>query len=171
MFKYITLFFISLIICSAAFAANVFEYPSTPDNIIEKLPEFNSISCKFTQEKVFPKNTLKSGGNFHFIKEKGVIFETQYPVKTTTSYTSTHNKQINDIITGIANKDYTFINKNFNLYYVNENGIWTVALKPKEKSPAAQQLDNIMITGNKYINRININPLNGSKTTINFYCD
>ncbi len=171
MFKYITLFFISLIICSAAFAANVFDFPSTPENIEAKLPALNSISCKFTQEKVFPKRTLKSGGNFQFIKEKGVIFETLYPVKTTTSYTSENNKQINNIVTGIANKNYSFINKNFNLFYINENGFWTVALKPKEKSPAAQQLESIIISGQQYINRININPLNGSKTTINFYCD
>lgn len=171
MSKYLTVIFAALILCSAVFAADVFDFPVTAENLAAALPPLNSVSCKFTQEKIFPKSTLKSGGNFHFIKEKGVIFETLYPVKTTASYTSTHNKQINDIITGIANKNYSFINKNFNLYYVKEGDLWTVALKPKPKSPAAQQLKDIIIHGQTNINQININPLGGSSTKINFYCE
>ena len=169
MFKYLIIFV--LLLLGTYSLADIFDYPADTQTVVESLPQFNSISCKFTQEKVFPQRTLQSGGNFHFIKEKGVIFETLYPVKTTTSYTSSGNKQINEIITSIANKNYSVINKNFDLFYHNENGIWTVALQPKAKSPAAQQLKNIIITGEKNINQININPLNGTNTKIKFYCD
>ena len=116
MFKYLIIFV--LLILGTYSLADIFDYPADTQTVVESLPQFNSISCKFTQEKVFPQRTLQSGGNFHFIKEKGVIFETLYPVKTTTSYTSSGNKQINEIITSIANKNYSVINKNFNLFYL-----------------------------------------------------
>ncbi len=166
----ISTIFLFLTVFSCAYA-NVFEHQTTAEKLANSLPEINSVSCKFTQEKKFPKSTLKSGGNFHFVKERGVIFETLYPVKTTTSYTSANNSQINNIIKGIANKDYSFINKNFELYYEKEANNWIVALKPKAKSPAAQQLKNIIIYGNRNINQIDINTLNGNYTKIKFDCD
>ena len=169
MFKYLTVFI--FLFLGLAAQADIFDYPSVTQTVVGSLPPFNSISCKFTQEKVFPQRTLQSGGNFHFIKDRGVIFETLYPVKTTTSYTSSGNKQINEIITAMANKNYSAINKNFELFYHKDGDVWTVALRPKTKSPAAQQLKNIIIIGEKNINQININPLNGTNTKIKFYCD
>lgn len=159
-----------LFLAQSATAAGVFDYPSTAREVAEYLPPLNSIKCEFTQEKTLKNKTLKSGGNFEFIKDKGVIFETLYPVKSTSSYTSGSDKQISGIITGIANKDYSFINKNFNLFYVSSSAEWTVALTPKEKSPAFGQLDSITISGKTVINRINIKTTNGTETDINFSC-
>ena len=149
---------------------DVFNHQSTSKNISNSMPQLGNASCKFTQEKYLDSTVLKSGGNFKFIKDKGAIFETLYPVKTTTSYTSTGNKQINEIITSIANKNYSVINKNFNLFYTSENLNWTVALTPKEKSPAYGQIESIIIYGRDDINKLNINTSNGTSTSINFSC-
>lgn len=170
MFKYVTILFSLIFFSSTVFAADIFEYPAKAKDVAEKLPPLNSVECTFNQEKNFKNKTLKSGGNFQFIKDKGVIFETLYPVRSTSSYTSNQNKQINEVIKGIANKDYSFINKNFNLFYFEQGGSWTVALKPKEKSPAASQLESIIISGKTDIKKIDIKTLNGNNTSINFSC-
>ena len=162
----VLLFFIS----TCAYAAGIFDHPIAAKDVAEKLPELKSVECTFDQEKVFNNRTLKSGGNFKFIKDKGVIFETLYPIKSVSSYTTDQNRQINDIIVGIANKNYSFINKNFNIFYMTNMEDWTLALKPKEKSPASSQLDNITIFGKIYIKKIDIKTKNGSSTSINFNC-
>ena len=69
MFKYLIIFV--FLIFGTYSLADIFDYPAETQTVVESLPQFNSISCKFTQEKVFPQRTLQSGGNFHFIKEKG----------------------------------------------------------------------------------------------------
>ncbi len=171
MFKGIIIFILTVFCVSNVYASTVYDYPASADSVAKNLPELNSTSCKFSQEKSFKNTTLKSGGNFQFIKDKGVIFETLYPVKSTTSYTSSQNKQINAIVTGIANKDYSFINKNFKMYYIKNGEIWTVALRPKENTPASKQLKDIVIHGKTNINQININTLNGTNTAIQFFCN
>lgn len=168
--KFLVVIFLTLFVTQCAFADNIFDYPANAVDVAEKLPQLKSVSCKFTQEKTLKNKTLKSGGNFQFIKDKGVIFETLYPVKTTSSYTSSQNKQISDIIKGIASKDYSFINKNFNLFYMSENLNWTVALTPKKKSPAYDHIESIIIYGRDDINKLNINTSNGTSTSINFSC-
>ena len=168
--KFLAVIFLTLFVVPEVSAGNVFDYPANAADVAEKLPQLHSVVCKFTQEKTLKNKTLKSGGNFEFIKDKGVIFETLYPVKTTSSYTSSQNKQISDIITGIANKDYSFINKNFNLFYISENLNWTLALTPKKKSPAYGQLESIIIYGKDDINSLKINTTNGMNTSINFSC-
>lgn len=168
--KILAVIFLTLFAAPHVFADNIFDYPANAVDVAEKLPQLKSVSCKFTQEKTLKNKTLKSGGNFQFIKDKGVIFETLYPVKTTSSYTSSQNKQISDIIKGIASKDYSFINKNFNLFYMSENLNWTVALTPKKKSPAYDHIESIIIYGRDEINKLNINTTNGTNTSINFSC-
>src|SRR5574344_3140616 len=78
-----------LISISASFA-NVFEHPQKLSTIINQLPQLNSTTRKFKQEKTIPNSEviLKSGGNFKFIKNKGVIFETTYPITSTSTYRS-----------------------------------------------------------------------------------
>ena len=158
--KKIVIFSFLFFIPACAFASGVFNYPITAKDAAEKLPELNSIECTFEQEKIFNNKTLKSGGDFKFLKDRGVIFETLYPIKSVSSYTTDQNKQINDIITGIANKNYSFIKK------IN----WTFALRPKEKSPTSSQLESITIYGKNYIKKIDIKTKNGSSTSINFNC-
>ncbi len=168
--KKIVIFSFLFFIPACAFASGVFNYPITAKDAAEKLPELNSIECTFEQEKIFNNKTLKSGGDFKFLKDRGVIFETLYPIKSVSSYTTDQNKQINDIITGIANKNYSFINKNFNIFYMMDSGNWTFALRPKEKSPTSSQLESITIYGKNYIKKIDIKTKNGSSTSINFNC-
>ena len=86
MFKGIIIFILTVFCVSNVYASTVYDYPASADSVAKNLPELNSTSCKFSQEKSFKNTTLKSGGNFQFIKDKGVIFETLYPVKSTTSY-------------------------------------------------------------------------------------
>lgn len=171
MFKKYLALFILIFFAQISYAEGTFDSPTTAREVAEKLPQLNSVTCKFTQEKTIRNKTLKSGGNFKFIKDKGVIFETLYPVKSTSTYTSDSNKQISGIITGIANKDYSYINKNFNLFYISSAANWTFALKPKEKSPAFGQLESITINGTKSINKMIIETTNGVTTEINFYCE
>ena len=114
---------------------------------------------------------MKSGGNFQFIKNKGAIFETLYPIRSTVSYTSSQNKQINDIIVAISNKNYSYLDKNFNLYYEKTNGLWTIGLKPKKGSVASSQLHDIIIKGKEDIQNIKISTIKNGVTDISFKCE
>lgn len=168
--KILSVLLILLIFSGTAFADTVFNHLSTAENVSKYIPELKSINCKFTQEKTLQNKTLKSGGNFYFVKNEGIRFETLYPVKTTTDYTAAQNKKINSIIKAIANKNYAYIKKNFIIYFINEKDSWTLALKPKPKTQAYGQLQSVIITGKSVIHQININPTNGNNTKINFYC-
>ncbi len=152
-----------IFLCSKAFAG-VFDHPTTPDKIT--LPQYNSVSCKFTQTKTAGQTVIKSGGNFKFNSQNGVVFETLYPVKTTTAYTTNQNKRLDDIITAISKKDFSYLNKNFELYYVKNSLDWQLALKPKQGSKPHGVIKNIIISGSKYIDEIDINA--ASRTQINF---
>lgn len=152
-----------------AFAQDsVYQHPASADMVF--VPEYKNVSCSFTQTKTIPnsKAYLKSGGNFRLNSDYGVVFETLYPVKTTIEYTKGQNKRITDIITAVSKKDYTYLNKNFNLFYVKNGSNWTLALKPKENSKAAPVMEDIIISGALYINRIEINTLKSGSTKINF---
>ncbi len=146
----------------------IFQHPSTPDKVF--VPQYKNVSCKFTQTKTIPNSQayVKSGGNFKFKSENGVIFETLYPIKTTTSYTTGQNKRISDIITAVSKKDYSYLNKNFDLFYIKNNAGWKLALKPKTSSKAGSVMNSIIISGGQFINQIDINTLNSGNTNINF---
>lgn len=90
---------------------NVFSHPETSKNIAKNMPSLKDAVCTFTQEKTIGSTSLKSGGNFKFIKSKGAIFETEYPIKSTVSYTSAQNKQMNEVIMAISNKNYSYLDK------------------------------------------------------------
>lgn len=149
---------------------DIFSHPNTSRYIARQMPELKDVSCKFTQEKYIGSTVLKSGGNFQFIKKKGAIFETLYPIKSTVSYTSSQNKQMNDVIVAISNKNYSYLDKNFDLYYKRENADWTVGLKPKKGSVAASQLHDIIIKGRGDIDNIKINTVKNGITDISFRC-
>ena len=153
-----------------ASSGDIFNYPSTSRKISKLMPVLKDASCTFTQEKYIGSVVLKSGGNFKFIKNKGAIFETLYPIKSTVSYTSSQNKQMNDVIVAISNKNFAYLDKNFNLYYKNENGRWTVGLKPKNGSAAASQLNDIVVKGLVDIDNIRINTVKNGITDISFKC-
>ena len=139
----------------------------------EKLPEFSDTACRFTQEKSVKNSSagevvLKSGGNFKFEKAKGVTFETTYPLKSTTSYTTEQNRHVSSIVKALANKNYTYLEKNFDIYYLaGSNKSWELALKPKNDSKASAALKLISIKGKKIIDNMVIDTTN-SKTIINY---
>lgn len=151
---------------------SIFNHKITPQQAAKFLPAFNSTSCKFSQTKILVNKgstnvTLKSGGDFQFIKDKGVIFETKYPIESVSSYTSSQNKYVSSIINAISNKNYTFLEKNFDLYYIKPSEQWELVLVPKPASSAAQHLKMIYLKGNKHISFLAIETVN-SKTSINF---
>lgn len=149
---------------------DIFNHQSTSKAISAQMPKLKDTSCKFTQEKYIGSAILKSGGNFQFIKSKGAVFETLYPIKSKVSYTSAQNKQINDVIAAISNKNYSYLDKNFALYYKKENNNWVIGLKPKKGSVTASQLNNIIIKGNIDINNIKIDTVKNGITDIHFKC-
>ena len=104
-------------------AADVFNYPATAKNAAAQMPEFESTKCKFKQNKymIASKINLVSGGNFQFVKDEGVSFETTYPIHSETSYTTSNNKNINAIVKAIINKNFSYIEKNFEIYYMKRN--------------------------------------------------
>ena len=123
---------------------SIFNHKITPQQAAKFLPAFNSTSCKFNQTKILVNKgstnvTLKSGGDFQFIKDKGVIFETKYPIESVSSYTS----------------------------YIKPSEQWELVLVPKPASSAAQHLKMIYLKGNKHISFLAIETVN-SKTSINF---
>ena len=163
---FILIFFITNI----SFAQNVFDNKTTASAAANYIPRLKSANCKFSQIKKIPNvSPIKSSGNFQFIEDKGVIFETTYPVKSITTYTNEQNKKINDIILSLSKGNYKFLDNNFDIYFI-KNQIWTLALKPKPSNNASKQLCNIIIKGNaSYIEQITFNTKNG-QTDIYFEC-
>lgn len=146
----------------------IFQHPANISNV--QMPEYKNVSCKFTQTKSIPNSNayIKSGGNFKFDVKSGVIFDTLYPVKSTTAYTTEQSKRVSDIIVAISRKDYSYINKNFDVFYVKNPNSWQVALKPKKSSKISNVMNSIVIDGSTYINRLEINTLKSGSTKINF---
>lgn len=171
------IFFISLcsvmLLAHSAAADSVLNHKITAKQAADKLPEFSDAACRFTQEKSVKNSstgevTLKSGGNFKFEKANGVTFETTYPVKSVSSYTTEQNKHVSSIVKALANKNYTYLEKNFDIYYLpSANNRWELALKPKKDSKAAAALKLINIKGQNGIDNMVIDTQN-SKTTINY---
>lgn len=156
---------------SICFASDdVFNHPSTSKAISSQMPKLKDVSCKFTQEKYIGSAVLKSGGNFQFVKNKGAIFETLYPIKSTVSYTSAQNKQMNDVIVAVSNRNYSYLDRNFSLFYKKENNNWVIGLKPKKGSVTASQLHYIVIKGSVDINNIKIDTIKNGITDIHFKC-
>ncbi len=143
-------------------------FASIPEDIT--LPQYNSVSCNFTQVKTIPNSSaeVKSGGIFKYSADNGVIFETTYPVKATTAYTSEQSKKISEIISAIRRKDSTYLNQNFDLNYIKNEKDWRLSLKPKSTSNTAKLMTSIIIEGAHYINRIDINTIKSGTTKINF---
>ncbi len=152
--------------------ADVFSNPTTVEKITAELPQFSNVKCKFKQEKTMPgSNTvLKSGGDFEFVKNQGAIFKTTYPIQSVSSYKTNENRQINDIIVAISNKDYVKLKSDFDLFLEKKNDNWTLALVPKKTSRPAKHLDNIIIQGCKNINVITVNTKKSGKTVMMFDC-
>ena len=166
--KKIILLLFSFCIISSAYA-NVFEHPQSLKNIT--IPSLNNINCKFRQEKVIKSSNLilKSSGDFSFEKDKGVIFYTTYPIKSTSSYTSKEYKQINSIISAISNKSYSRLERDFKFFYEKNNTNWTLGLMPQPNTQAYNYLKSIEIVGNqKMITKMTILPVDLNKTTIWF---
>lgn len=144
----------------------IYKYPA---NILDvEIPQYSTAFCKFIQTKTIPGSNafIKSGGDFTFDINNGVVFETLYPVKSTIAYTS--DKRISDIILAVSKKDYSYINKNFDVFYLRNNQSWQLALKPKNDSKIKTVMESIVIYGSKYIEKLEINTVKSGSTKINF---
>ena len=144
----------------------IYKYPA---NILDvEFPQYSTVSCKFNQTKTIPGSGafVNSGGDFTFDIKNGAVFETLYPFKSTTAYTS--DKRISDIILAVSKKDYSYINKNFDVFYLKNNQNWQLALKPKNDSKIKTVMESIVIYGNKYIEKLEINTVKRGSTKINF---
>ena len=161
---FIFLIFLSITLSSQA---TVYENKISATELSKILPTLDNINCKFKQEKVLKniEKPLLSEGNFSFIKQQGIFFETTYPIKSTTSYTNKDCEQINDIIMAISNKKFSKLDNKFDLYYKEKNGLWTLGLKPKPNTGADKYIDSITIEGIELITKIIILMKDGSKTT------
>lgn len=164
------LLILTIIILSGAGCAfaDIFSHPAKVETI--QIPQFQNVSCKFSQTRTIPQANveIESGGEFQYIKDKGVIFETKFPVQMTTNYTTAENKRMSSIISAINNKDYSYLNKNFDVFYEKDAQNWTVALKPKADSKINPHIASIIIQGQKYINKLDINTIKNGSTKINF---
>ena len=167
--------FCFFILKTEASAADVFNHPAAAQTAAAQMPEFESTKCKFKQNKYMTasKINLVSGGNFQFVKDEGVSFETTYPIHSETSYTTSNNKNINAIVKSIINKNFSYIEKNFEIYYMKlDTANWIFALKPKANSPLNKDMKHLIVTGqtkNKkgIITKIVISTENNT-TTISF---
>lgn len=149
--------------------ANVFDHPKNLKDI--SVPQLNNINCKFRQEKVVKTSNiiLKSSGDFSFQKNKGVIFYTTYPIKSTSTYTTKEYRQISSIISAISNKSYERLERDFKFYFEQSSSSWTLGLMPKKDAQVYNYLKSIEICGNqKMITKIVILPVDLNKTTIWF---
>lgn len=156
------LFLILAFLITPVFAQSVSE-------IAKQIPDFDSISCKFRQEKEFSGMVVKSSGDFVYEKNKGVTFYTTYPIKSTASYTTKEYRHINNVINAISNKNYSKLEKDFGFDFVKNSDIWTLKLAPKQSSQAYGYLKTLEISGGKTkINKMIILMCDGTKTSIWF---
>ena len=161
---------ILLLFLSSYACANLYDTRVQLKDITNKIPEMSDIKCKFKQEK-YLKNIQKpivSGGDFEFIKNKGVYFYTKYPIESTTDFTNEKYKQINNIVKAISNKKYSALENEFEFYYEGTSLNWSLGLKPKKDSNTYKFISFITVKGNSYINEIDIGQTNGNKTLIWF---
>ncbi len=150
--------FVLPLLAAPVFAQNL-------SDIALQIPQFDSIKCKFKQEKQVSGMVFKSSGDFVFEKDKGVIFYTTYPVKSTASYTTKEYRHINNVINAIAGKNYSKLEKDFEFSFDNR----ILKLMPKPVSQAYNHLKLLEIeTGDAKINKIVILLCDGTKTSIWF---
>lgn len=171
MYKVLKFFMLFLLIIVPQISwANLYDRPAKIEDFIEILPEAKTVFCKFEQTKYLKniERPIVSGGNFRFVENEGVYFETIYPIKATASYTNREYKQINDIILAISHKKYSKLNKDFDYFFDNNNQSWQLGLKPKEDCPASNYIVSVTVEGQEYIQKIILRFKNGSYTTICF---
>ncbi|HIS36119.1 TPA: hypothetical protein IAC10_05755 [Candidatus Scatousia excrementigallinarum] len=158
-----------ILISGSAMAQDlIFQHLARPDSVF--IPQYKAVACKFTQNKTIPNTdtVIESGGRFRFNASSGVVFETLYPVVNTTVYATDKDKKLGALIAAIARKDYTYLNNNFELFYIRNGVSWRLALKPKVASKASGIMESIIIAGGKYIDQIDIRTPKSGNMKINF---
>lgn len=147
----------------------VFANSVPASEIVKNLPDFQSVNCKYFQVRTFGSTKIKSGGDFKFVKGKGVWFMTTYPVSASSSYTSSNNKYINNIILALTKKNFSALDKDFEFFMSKHQNVWTLKLVPKNPS-IKNHIDSIVVHGNsEYITAIEFSQVNpASYTDIKF---
>lgn len=162
MYKFLIILFI-FITGTITYAVQVPQ--NTTADIEKKLPKLESVNCKFIQKRTIGTNTIDSSGNFSFIKGKGIIFNTLFPVKSTTVYSSQNNPFINDIILAVSNRNLSTIAKQFDISYEQNGQNWHINLKAKDDK-IKNYIDKVNIYGkNNFISQIKICQVNPNTIT------
>lgn len=168
MYKIFSILFIFCFFAGSAFSS---VKKSQVSVITSSLPDLNSVDCKFVQERIFSGTTVKSSGDFKFIKGKGVYFMTTYPIKAESSYTAANNRYINDILLAVTKKNFSSIEKDFDIFFqkIPSNERWQVDLRAKNEN-IKNHIELVKIFGdNKHITQILIYQVNPTvKTDIKF---
>lgn len=168
MYKILSIVFILFVFAMPAFSI----VEKTPASVVaSSLPVLQSVDCKFVQERTFSGSKVMSSGDFRFVKGKGVYFMTTYPIKATSSYTAANNRYINDIILAVTKKNFSKIDKDFDLFLQksSKNSSWSVRLMAKNEN-IKNHIESIKIFGdNKHITQIQIYQVNPTiQTDIKF---
>ena len=156
-------------------ASDIFSCRADINKLGTQMPQFENTVCKFEQNKYISQTgvNLKSGGNFEFIKNKGITFETLYPIHSQVSYNASDNKNINAVVKSVINKDFSRLEKNFDFFMKKNNQTdWQLTLKPKAGFALEGDMDYLLIEGKTIntkgiITKITI-ALKSTVTTINF---
>lgn len=160
------IFLIIILLTNISLASDIFSHPSDAKNVLKHLPAFENLDCTFTQTKIIPNShtILKSGGDFKFRKEQGIVFYTKYPVNMITSYDK--NEHVNKIINNVINKNYAYLNQNFKFYFINST-TWELGLVPYNPQ-LKKYVKSLYISGQRNIQIIEIKAVDGTVTRINF---
>ena len=171
-FLFLFFFFLST---PNAYARDIFSCRADANVLGAQMPQFENAVCKFEQNKYMSQTgiNLKSGGNFEFIKNKGITFETLYPIHSKISYNASDNKNVNAVVKSVINKDFSLLEKNFDFFYKKTNQTnWQLALRPKAGFALEGEMNYLLIEGEMscakgVITKITI-ALKNMITTINF---
>lgn len=148
----------------------------------------NKLLAEFHQAKFISTLTkpLSSQGNLLLVQDKGLIWQTQKPIKSTSVITDdgiaqynlrdqksslTQNmanesgKQISNIFLGLFKGDIQNLSENFEISHQCQSESWTLTLV-STNSQLEQFIKKIDVVGNETINTITLFETNNDKTVI-----
>lgn len=175
----------------------LFSFPVTTDEsmaqfkkIAGKLQENKIVRSEFKQSKSIKalKRPLLSDGIFLIALGKGLYFETTKPFEQLTVITPEYliqkdsggnvsklnadahpllQKSTESFLSIFSGKIDT-LNKQYNIYMLEENGEWQIGLTPKDDNDSKEYIGKIIFKGNKHLNTLIMIEKSGNTTTIEF---
>ncbi len=151
------------------------------------IPEVNILRGNFEQIRYLKgfKNPLKSEGRFLVSKSNGVVWQglkpfpsmilvrnsgvivnldqKKNPVKPNAKKS---NAAMSKIMLAMLSGDQAEMGKYFKIQRSESNGIWTLQLQPK--GGMARVFSRVVVTGERYIQKVLMEEKSGDKTELNF---